>query len=462
MKKAILVAASLFTTASAVTTGEAVKANPNFVLSQSTAGNLVFTGVGTAQYNNSIGTNNSFQVGSSTNLGVNASTSSTPEYEVTSHARLDLASNSNLSQVIGTSGASNTLSAETKAAMDKADTTAQTRATEAGIQKQKDFELAFGVDFDTWDKGGKTGTLLGVDSSGWTDSADFEAAKSKARSITEESTYNSTYESTYKTLSSNITTTTDTSSANGIIQGTFTTKEFGEATSGATMGDWRSASAKAGNDAANLAYEANWSAYVSKNGDTSSAANLFRDDANWVTSDEASSNFVAGLQSAEEKYEDARGDAYSTAYNKAYADALTKSSRTSESDVKVLGIGSDASVTSKSSSTFDVLIGSTVGNGFVTKAESTATATGAAGANLSTSSFANQSNANTASAFMQAFGGDAETTAAALTDIARKGYISESDIDRAMATSSGDENYYDGSSAADLAQWVIDNPATKK
>ena len=67
MKKALLVAASLFTTATAVTTGEAVKASPQFVLTQNSAGNLLFQGVGTAQYNNSIGTNNSFQVGSSTN-----------------------------------------------------------------------------------------------------------------------------------------------------------------------------------------------------------------------------------------------------------------------------------------------------------------------------------------------------------------------------------------------------------
>ena len=77
MKKALLVAASLFTAASAVTTGEAVKASPQFVLTQNSAGNLLFQGLGTAQYNNSIGTNNNFQVGSNSNLGVNASTSST-------------------------------------------------------------------------------------------------------------------------------------------------------------------------------------------------------------------------------------------------------------------------------------------------------------------------------------------------------------------------------------------------
>ena len=67
MKKAILIAASLFSAAAALTMGEAVKASddpsPQFILTQSTAGNLIFQGTGTAQYNNSIGTNNSFQVG---------------------------------------------------------------------------------------------------------------------------------------------------------------------------------------------------------------------------------------------------------------------------------------------------------------------------------------------------------------------------------------------------------------
>ena len=81
---------------------------------------------------------------------------------------------------------------------------------------------------------------------------------------------------------------------------------------------------------------------------------------------------------------------------------MSSAARTSSSDVEVTGIGSDASVTAAGTSTFDVLI-STVDD---VLPESTATANGAAGANLSTSSFANQSQASTASAFMQAFGGN--------------------------------------------------------
>ncbi len=76
MRKSLLVAASLFTAATSATTfAEIAKASPQFKVTAASPGSIDFTGSGTAQFNNSIGTNNSFQVGSSTNLGVNASAS---------------------------------------------------------------------------------------------------------------------------------------------------------------------------------------------------------------------------------------------------------------------------------------------------------------------------------------------------------------------------------------------------
>ena len=138
MKKALLIAVSLFAS------GEAVKASPQFVLSQNSAGNLIFQGSGTAQYNNSIGTNNNFQVGSNSNLGVNASTSSTPEYKVDSHAKLDLAGTSTLKQIIGTSGAGQSTSADTIAALDYADTQATSKASAAGVVASGDFKASHG------------------------------------------------------------------------------------------------------------------------------------------------------------------------------------------------------------------------------------------------------------------------------------------------------------------------------
>ena len=85
-------------------------------------------------------------------------------------------------------------------------------------------------------------------------------------------------------------------------------------------------------------------------------------------------------------------------------------------DVEVHGIGSDATVTSRDTSTFDVNIETTMGSN-PSAAESTATANGAAGANLSTASFANQSQATTASAFMQAFGSASEVDALSSMDL---------------------------------------------
>ena len=91
MKKSLLVAAALFTATTATQLAQVAKASPQFKVTAASPGTIDFTGSGTAQFNNSIGTNNSFQVGSSTNLGVNASASSTPEYGVDGQARLDLA-----------------------------------------------------------------------------------------------------------------------------------------------------------------------------------------------------------------------------------------------------------------------------------------------------------------------------------------------------------------------------------
>jgi hypothetical protein len=365
MKKALLVAASLFTTAAAVTTGEAVKAEPQFVLTQNSAGNLLFQGIGTAQYNNSIGTNNSFQVGSSTNLGVNASTSSTPEYKVNSHAQLDLASDTTLIQVIGTSGVANAASNETVGKLEWA----SEKAEEAVLA----FEAERGVSFDDW-----SNNFYGM---GWYDGPmyatadEWEAARTKTETDTFKETYNKTTTDTTTSSSSN--------DMSGIIKGSFTTTESGEAAAG-TMTDWRAKAAEDADDEMRAQFNVDWNTFVANDVDgQDNALNTYKD---------------------EDEYKAARSNGWTAAYNEAYTGILTSNSRESVSDVEVHGIGSDATVVSRDTSTFDVEIVTTLAD--AGNAESTATANGAAGANLSTSSFANQSMASTASAFMQAFGGD--------------------------------------------------------
>jgi len=464
MKKALLVAASLFTTATAVTTGEAVKASPQFTLTQSTAGNLIFQGVGTAQYNNSIGTNNSFQVGSSTNLGVNASTSSTPEYAVNSHAKLDLAGNSTLKQIIGTSGSSSNQAAEQTAAMtyahdqasstaDKnaqssAHTSASSTATSSADTSRSSWESNHG---NTWanyesenqvdviDTDGVTVIGTELDSSGyqneseWSDASDsaWQSSYDSAYATAYTSDYSSAYENEYQTeyssvytdAISNIQSTSTAESTAGVIKGTFTTQEYGAAESGGSMSDWQETAEQSATESVESTYLNSWGDYVTYNtvdqdvyGTVTQSQEVDVYDTDGVTvidttTEEVEVQVVTGTESVlssqaafqnEQAYDDARAESYSTAYNSAYSDAMTSSSRTSSSDVEVHGIGSDASVTSAATSTFDVAIITTLST--PGDAESTATANGAAGANLSTSSFANQSQASTASAFMQAFG----------------------------------------------------------
>jgi hypothetical protein len=70
-----------------------------------------FLGEGIAQFNDESSTSNAFNVGASTNFGVNASASSTSDYNVDGNALLSLRYSPQLQQTIGTSssaGASNT------------------------------------------------------------------------------------------------------------------------------------------------------------------------------------------------------------------------------------------------------------------------------------------------------------------------------------------------------------------
>ena len=359
MKKALLIALSLFAT------GEAVKAEPQFVLTQNSAGNLLFQGTGTAQYNNSIGTNNSFQVGSNTNLGVNASTSSTPEYKVQSHAKLDLAASTTLIQVIGTSGASSATSAETIAKLDWA----QDKATEAVVAWEDSHGSSYQDHSDNFFKSS------GYSGPHYASSDQWE----NARKEVETTAFNENYSKTSSTSE----TTSSSNDLSGVIRGTFSTIESGEAAAG-TMTDWTAQATTDADDEMRAQFNVDYDTFVAN--DVDSLGNAKNTYAN------------------EDAYTSARSSGWVAAYNEAYTDVLTSNSRESVSDVEVHGIGSDATVTSRDSSTFDVFIETTLND--PTSADATATANGAAGANLSTSSFANQSMSTTATAFIQAFGGN--------------------------------------------------------
>jgi len=317
--------------------GIAPPARADFSINAGQPGTVTFSGQGTAQFNNSLGSNNSFQVGSSTNLGVNASSSSTPEYGVVATAQLDLGSASRLTQVIGTSGndATNSRTHE------RAHTSTRDSMREAGWGASWNRDTSSGSSGD-----GKT----------YSTEAEWNAGYKAA--------YQAKYENAYKATSAQVTAV----GSEGTISGTFKTVETGRSTISGNSGDWESA--------AQTAVDVEHGATFDTRKDVT------------VTS------------------ESAWNAARSSSYDTAYANAAANSNRTSDSTVEVKGIGSDASLSVQESSTFKVEVKGTpaadLPSGFT--ANSTATANGAAGSSLSTSSFANQSNAATASGFIQAFG----------------------------------------------------------
>jgi len=206
MKKNLLVAAGLLTFGLASTLTSTTKAEDMFQVVAASPGTINFSGSGTAQFNNSLGTNNSFQVGSSTNLGVNANVSSTTGYAVDSTADLGLAANTTLNQVIGTSGAANTSSAQ------------KVRAHETARSAMSSWEATYGA---SWEYG---------NSGGYGSAAEWQAG------------YDAEYERQYNTAVSSTTSTESSSSSatDGTISGSFRTIEAGTARASGSTTDWDS------------------------------------------------------------------------------------------------------------------------------------------------------------------------------------------------------------------------------
>ena len=391
MKKSLLVAAALFSATTATQLAQVAKAAPQFKVTAASPGTIDFTGSGTAQFNNSIGTNNSFQVGSSTNLGVNASASSTPEYGVDGQARLDLAGTTTMKQVIGTSGnaqnTTNTATAASTVAHDVATKRANSRAAEA----QSSFDAEYGSSYTAYvdrevsagraNRNGTTGEVSWSGSAQYTREADFTAARKNSYSSKFDSEYAAEYGSEFTRSLSNIQSADASTTDSGTIKGTFKTIETGSAQSAGSQSDWATGASSSAKFAAEREYGVSYEA--GRTYGSGSAAVTYASEGEW--------------QAAYDRE-------YNSEYSRSYAVAAAGASRSSDSSVEVNGIGSDANIAAASTSTFDVKIEGTDQSGL--DFGSTATANGSAGANLSTSSFANQAQSSTASGFMQAFGGD--------------------------------------------------------
>jgi len=379
-----------------------------FMINAVTPGVVSFSGEGTATFNNSSSTSNAFSVGSNTSFGVNANAASTNDYMVDANALLQLSGASQLKQVLGTSSSAANLSEIATTAL---------AAAESSATKQADTE--FGGSFSDYvaKNGGSQSEINSVtDPNGvglvLDSGSNFEGTL-KTESAWEQEKNGRISELTaskYATSNSEATqSSANETSGNGIISGKFETANNSSSNIGASAGV-----------ISNLTAQASESADSEYGSDYTDYANEFRTIAGGAvgtakidTDVERSLAAAAGLKYdattgsgfSETTWESEKSSFESSETASLLNEASSNGSAASDSiaNVTVTGVGSNAELNAAESSSFNVDIATRVRTALP---ENNGTASGAAGGNLSTASFANQSNTQSASAFMQAFGAD--------------------------------------------------------
>jgi len=370
-----------------------------------TPGVVSFSGEGTATFNNSSSTSNAFSVGSNTSFGVNANAASTNDYMVDANALLQLSGASQLKQVLGTSSSAANLSEVATSALQAASSQAETQAdTEFGGSFSDYVAKNGGSTVDV--AAAKGNTLTASNAETYSGSLITESAweQEKNGRISELTKTN------YATTNSQATqSSANEASGSGIISGKFETANNSSSSIGASAGVIENLTSQA-SEKADTEYGTDYSDYKTQfsqiaGGDVGSAK---------IDSDvKRSLAAAAGL-----KYDTADGSGYEsgewTSEKSSFESSETASlvnqassngsaANDSIANVTVTGVGSNAELNAAESSSFNVDIATRVRTALP---ENNGTASGAAGGNLSTASFANQSNTQSASAFMQAFGAD--------------------------------------------------------
>ena len=373
-----------------------------FMINAVTPGVVSFSGEGTATFNNSSSTSNAFSVGSNTSFGVNASAASTNDYMVDANALLQLSGASQLKQVLGTSSSAANLSEVATSAL---------AAAESSATKQADTE--FGGTFSDY-VAKQGGTQQMIDAAASHDGLSTEQLSAFAGSLTTESAWeqekngfiSETTASNYATTNSAATqSSANEASGSGIISGTFYTANNSSSSIGASAGVI--------DNIKNETAERADSEYGENHSDYQNAFSLIAGTGKIDTDVERSLAAATGL-----KYDTSDGSGFDSGewalekesftssetaslVNEANSNGTASSDSTAE--VQVTGVGSNAELNAGESSAFNVDIATRVRTAMP---ETNGTANGAAGGSLSTASFANQSNTQSASAFMQAFGSD--------------------------------------------------------
>lgn len=332
-------------------TGTGIVGNALDSLKSGAVGNTPATGgkVGTFTLSASEGTNQNFSVGTSTNLGINASASSTAEYQVQSNSSLGL-SGSNFKQVIGTSGTTENLATR---AQSLTDYKAQAVQTEVGstqtefAQKAIDYSKQTGV--TETDVKNKYGSWWSNDYKTTNKTAD-EVVNTASTSSTEFSkSFTSLTNTVNERAASDFSKTSSFSdAANGIIRGSFNASEVSTTDTGAKT---------------TTETNTNWAATAASTG---------------VTARDAGTQKVITVSAAD-----------------------SDSSSQKNNTVVVGGIGNTANVNAGAGSTFTTAV--TARSSITAPTSNSATANGGAGASISSTSNANASNSSFASVFVQSF-----------------------------------------------------------
>jgi len=408
MKRITFLVAAMAATASApVLAQQAPDPGKMFLINAVTPGVVSFSGEGTAQFNNSSSTNNAFSVGSSTNFGVNASVSSTADYLVDANALFKLSGASQLQQTIGTSSSAANTQAASEASAKAADTIATSRTESQFGQDWNEFKARAGDPANV--------STAGLENPNGGPNIKTEEAYKAARSDYNQKQMTEAFSSVTEAATS---ASSSGASGNGIIEGNFNTTNKSSSQIGAT------ASGSAGNTVAAkqqadevfgktyAEYETSFLSYAGSNGklDTSgelaaaNAAGIQYSVVNGVG--EKLSNTASGTSQSE--YSTKKQEKVDSAFSELQNAAASSGSAQSESTavVSVKGVGSIANLNASGDSAFSVDVATRLRNSVP---ETNGTANGSAGGNLATSSFANQSNTTSASAFMQAFGADTVT-----------------------------------------------------
>jgi len=369
-----------------------------FMINAVSPGVVSFSGEGTAQFNNGSTTANAFSVGSSTNFGVNASASSTNDYMVDSNALLSLAGTSQLQQTIGTSSSAANTMAAAEAASTAATTIANRETTSAFGQNWDDYAARQGVDTKSTNA----------------DTSNLEYKTEAAYKGAKDEFYNSKVNEAF----SNVTTASTESSSQGasgqgIIKGDFVTTNTSTTNIGASADEIKDMQSKASSSADSKfgtsyqEYSAKFAQYAGSNGKIDSAAEVANAKADgfvWnETSGAALAKEDATTGNVANSWSDLKTASVESTFEKASNAASSQghTENNSTATVTVTGVGSIATINASADSSFNVDVATRLRGSLP---DTNGVANGSAGGNLATSSFANQSNTQSANAFMQAFG----------------------------------------------------------